>query len=310
MDYTSVFSYDIKPLKASELELVSPIYDDPTWFRRKYQSRVRKAEAHRPTTLMEVLIAIHNSESKSRQYELMARNIKKIAHSLFVKDGWVFRDPVVAHYNGELYIVGGRHRVSAIVQTLAQCCLDSDLSDNWKQVKFEKCCRQQIRVDELYLISEEDLIQLILADNDGRRMRGAELASIEIQVEGADPDEPDSVIPFILAEGLTPQQRARKASAFFTLQPYSRIPPQSLSELGATISRWILYGDVVTPTKKSKLCVKDKYDLAFWLEKAVEILNEEYGVSGKITAETKPEYARKTIERLRQMRPEPNQRVI
>jgi hypothetical protein len=294
-------NYNRRPLKKADIEdLVTPNANDPLWFQQQYQSRTRKQHP-KPYKLETLIAAIHNSESLTQQFEIDDKRMNQLADSIFVSQGWLHIDPIVALIRGQQYIVGGRHRITAILNVLAQAAQNNDNSKQWQEVQWEKYLRFYVRVEEIYLDSVDDLIVMIEADNSSRRMGGAEMTSINTQQAGGTVNQPDTVWSAV-ADAST-NDKVRLGAAFFIWQPPNSIPPEARKEIGRAVAKYVLFGDVKSITKKSRVVVQSGNEFDKWMTRAWEILNEEHKTVGKITPTTKKLLTEKVINQLRLERP-------
>lgn len=196
---SSINQYQENLLTSSQLKLVYPDYNNYWWFTNDYQSRVNKPHPEY-FSLRQILTAVENSEREFKQFDVDERNVKALAKSIFVDDTWLQRDIVVANCEEHLYIVGGRHRAEAIAYVFAQVCRNTQTPDK----TFQRMVEQKIRCDLLLIKNFHDLLILIQADNESRRMRKVEQKHLEAQILGADANTKTSIAETVLSSAINP----------------------------------------------------------------------------------------------------------
>lgn len=273
-------NFNLNLLSQKQLPLVTVDTQNAEWFSTNYQSRAQKKhpEYYSLRTLLE---AVNNSESTFEQFPVDERNAKDIARSIFVDSFWMQRDVTLGSIDGDLYIVGGRHRLTAIANVFAQVVRYRHAAFAWSEVHlegvFNSCLDMYIRCDILYLGNREDLLTLISADNESRRMRKAEFGHLIAQAHGADSASLDSISDTIFSSDLTPQEVVTIAAQNFTRRQHNKLKPQTRQILGERIAKHILYGS--DPTKRlaiaNKLKVRSKAEFEYLMNRAWDILNDE-----------------------------------
>lgn len=272
-------NFKLNPLTQKQLPLVAIDTKNAEWFSTNYQSRAQK-KAPEYYTLRTLVEAVRNSEATFEQFPVDEKNLQAIAKSIFVEQLWLQRDITLGSIDGELYIIGGRHRVSAIANTLAQAVRYRQQYFSWSEDHlkdvFDGCLSMFIRCDVYYLANHEDLLTLISADNQSRRMRKAEFSHLMAQSYGADSSSIESISETLLSSDLTPKEAIQIAAQNFTRRSDSKLKPQTRQILGERIAKHILYG--ADPSKRiaiaNKLKVNSKEEFEFLMEKAWDILNE------------------------------------
>lgn len=218
-------------------------------FVHRYQSRITKASPEY-VSLAVLLEAVERTENEFKQYPVDNLSVKRLAKDVFFEQGWLVRDPLVADLDGSLYIVGGRHRLTAIAATFASIANTVTASDGNKmatsngeaQDLFDSLIQQNIRVDLLYLERKQDLLTVVLGDNLSRTMRSSEKAHTQVQMMGADPTDESSAAEVVLHSDRTPREMKQLIASVFTLKQHDRLKPQTLQVIGERVAAFILFG--------------------------------------------------------------------
>lgn len=79
------------------------------------------------------------------------------------------------------YIVGGRHRLTAIAATIYQVVTAKYTNEDTISDLLDAALDQEIRCNVVYLTELDDLIKLIKSNNDSRKMRKFEDKHMDIQ---------------------------------------------------------------------------------------------------------------------------------
>lgn len=199
-------------------------------------------------SLKTLLEALDNSENLFRQFPLDERSIKMIARSIFIEDAWLMRDPELAMVDGVLYIIGGRHRLTAIVSTLAQLANHLGTDENSKEELFGNYIDQNIRVEVTHINDAHDLLKLVMASNQSRIMRKAEHSHLRVQQLGANATSSHSAAQAVLTSELTPKEAKELAAQVFVRKHSEKLKPQTKQTLGEKVASFVLYG--VKPGEK------------------------------------------------------------
>lgn len=242
---TSISHYSLDLLNSKQLRLVTPDFKNLDWFTTVYQSRAQKKHPEY-YSLRTLLKAVENSESSFKQFDLDERNLKKLAKSIFSENIWLQRDVTLAVMDYQFYIIGGRHRATAIATVFAQVVRGQYKSVVWSkeecQQAFETALEQNIRCEVIYLNSLEDLLMLITVDNDSRTMRKAEQSHLLAQAYGADSNSVESISKAVLGHDLSPSDAVGLAAQSFVRRPSSVLKPQTKQVIGEKVAKYILFG--------------------------------------------------------------------
>lgn len=268
----AIEQYQQDLLTSSQLKLVLPDYNNYWWFTHEYQSRVEKPHPEY-FNLRQIIKAVENSEREFKQFDVDERNIKALAKSIFVDDTWLQRDIVVSKCEEQLYIVGGRHRAEAIAYVFAQVCRNTKTSDR----TFDRMLEQKIRCELLFIREFRDLLILIQADNEGRRIRKVEQTHLEAQVLGVSPDNKASIAETVLSAAINPTKACEIAAHnFVRRQDNSRLTPQTRQLIGERVAKYILFGVPVDARLKNthKLKINTVAEFNIAMDKAWEITSQ------------------------------------
>lgn len=292
----SIQDYTKPLLSKPQLKLVPAHFQNDEWFISEYQARAHKQNPE-CYTLRTLLEAVKNSEEQFQQYPVDDRRAKEIARSIFIEDQWLMRDIALAFYQNRPYIVGGRHRVTAIANVFAAI-----IKENYKETEqdemFELALSQFVRCEVIYLQTMHDLLALVRADNQSRVMRKAEQAHLDLQVLGADSHSIDAVGKTVLTSELGARDAVSLAAQHFVRQTDSKLKAQTRQVLGEKIARYVLYGTLDgklykhTPLKvESTQAFSEKMDRAWEIVK--ELTNNEI-----VVAKYSTDIAQKVMDRL------------
>lgn len=269
---TAIKQYKEDLLTANQLKLVLPDYNNFWWFTHEYQSRVEKPHPEY-FNLRQILKAVENSEREFKQFDVDERNIKALAKSIFIDDTWLQRDIVVSNCEEQLYIVGGRHRADAIAHVFAQVCRNTPTPDQ----TFHRMMEQKIRCELLFIKDFHDLLILIQADNESRRMRKVEQKHLEAQVLGASPDSKISIAETVLSAAINPTKACEIAAHNFVRRhDNSKLTPQTKQLIGEKVAKYILFGVSVDTRLKNnygmKVSTVEEFNVA--MDNAWKITNQ------------------------------------
>ncbi len=269
-------NFNLNPLNQKQLLMVNLDSKNSEWFSTNFQSRTQKKspEYYSLRTLIE---SVKNSEETFEQFPVDEKSIKEIARSIFIESFWLQRDISLGIIDGTLYIIGGRHRVSAIANTLAQAVRFKHQNFAWSDQHlvdvFNGCLDMFIRCDVTYLSNKEDLLTLIASDNESRRMRKAEYGHLLSQSYGADADSLSSITDTLLSSDLSPKEAVTIAAQNFVRRS-SRLKPQTRQILGEKVAKHLLYG--TAPDRKlavtNKVLITSKKEFEYLMDRAWEIL--------------------------------------
>lgn len=294
-------SYSLDLLNHRQLRLFNPDFRNADWFSTVYQSRAQK-KSPEFYSLNTLLTAVHNSESKFKQFPVDERNLKHLARSIFADFIWLQRDPTIAVVDGQFYIVGGRHRITAIASVFAQVIRDRFNSVAWseddRQRHFEAALEQNIRCEVLYLHSLEDLLLLITVDNDSRIMRKAETSHLVTQAYGADAESIESVGKAVLGHDVSPSEAVAMAAQNFVRRP-SPLKPQTKQVIGEKVAKHILYGTRADKklSTRNEIQIKSLQEFEDKMEKSWALLQDL--IEGQeVIAKNSSMLANQIIERL------------
>lgn len=295
MDIT-LSNFNLNLLSQKQLPVVLLDVKNTEWFSTNYQSRTQK-KSPEYYSLRTLLQAVKNSESTFEQFPIDEKNTKDIARSIFIDYMWLQRDITLGSIDGDLYIIGGRHRISAIANVFAQIVRYRYAAFSWSeahlQEAFDSALDVFIRCDVLYLSSQEDLLTLITADNESRRMRKAEYSHLVAQSHGADSSSLDSITNTLFNSDLSPQEAVTIAAQNFTRRQDSKLKPQTRQILGERIAKHILYGG--DPGKRlaiaNKLRVQSKEEFEYLMDRGwsilQDIIKDEIVIAKNVTALSK-----------------------
>ncbi|WP_250126035.1 hypothetical protein [Chroococcidiopsis sp. CCMEE 29] len=225
---------------------------NPRWFAETYQEKRVYKKNSEYYTLRTLMLAMNSSEELFRQYDIDDTRAKKLATSIFLNEGWLMEDVVLAicqSSSDRYYIVGGRHRLTAIAATIYQVVTAKYTNEDTISDLLDAALDQEIRCNVVYLTELDDLIKLIKSNNDSRKMRKFEDKHMDIQKEGADPDSIESVGETIFNIEAKPAELCEYGAQNFVRRE-SRLKPQTLYTHGVYLACWALYG--LSPTEKLK----------------------------------------------------------
>lgn len=269
----SINEYTKPLLSKPQLKLVPAHFQNDEWFVSEYQARAHKQNPEF-YTLRTLLEAVKNSEEQFQQYPVDDRRAKAIARSIFIEDQWLMRDIVLAFYQNNPYIIGGRHRVTAIANVFA-AWVRENYNQNEAEDIFELATSQFVRCEVIYLQTLHDLLALVVADNQSRVMRKAEQAHLDLQVLGADSHSIDAVGKTVLTSELAAKDAVSLAAQYFVRQTDNKLKAQTRQVLGEKIARYILFGtDDAKLYKHTPLKVENVKEFNQKMAKAWEIVKE------------------------------------
>ncbi len=153
--------FSLNVLSQKQLQMVLVDSKNSEWFATNYQARAQKNHPEL-YSLRTLLKAVENSEKTFEQFPTDEKSIKDIARSIFIDSLWMQRDISLGSIDGELYIIGGRHRIAAIANTFAQAVKYKHRYFAWSeehlQDVFDGCLDMFIRCEVLFLGNKEDLL--------------------------------------------------------------------------------------------------------------------------------------------------------
>lgn len=240
-----------------------------------YQARSKK-DTPQYYTFGTLLQALDNSEAVFQQFPIDERSVKFIARSIFLEEQWLMRDIEIALCDGDLYIVGGRHRLSALVSTFAQLANHLGKDEANKEDFFNEYLAQNVRVDVIHLNDVSDLLKLVMSSNQSRIMRKAEHSHLKVQQLGADSKSASSASRAVLTSDLSPKEARELAAQAFVRRHHDKLKAQTKQVLGEKIAAYIMYGVRPGERLSSKLSVQLKTISEFddKVNKAWNILND------------------------------------
>jgi len=234
MSRSTVKTAQVNPKKATkEVYLETEVNETPGYLTASQASKLQKqewdsfSEAFQTAVPIEVATislgqlndAFVTTQDEFEQQECDERSIKKIVHSVVHGDSGLMKPVTVTEYDGVLYITGGRHRTKALAYIAEVMGLDEDSE-----------------VTVLYQTVEEyhQLVELIEADNAGRRMRGSELATIQSQLLGVTKDQSmEEALEHLFGQKGVTRSQLRKAVNSLVVRENRRSPNSPLTDEGA-----------------------------------------------------------------------------
>lgn len=293
----SIDDYNKTLLSKPQLKLILAHFQNDEWFISEYQARAHKQnpECYALRTLLE---AVKNSEEQFQQYPVDDRRAKEIARSIFIEDQWLMRDIALAFYQNKPFIIGGRHRVTAIANVFA-AWVRENFKETDQEGVFELALAQFVRCEVIYLQTMHDLLALVRADNQSRVMRKAEQAHLDLQVLGADSHSIDAVGKTVLTSELAARDAVSLAAQHFVRQTDSKLKAQTRQVLGEKIARYVLYGTLDGKLyKHTPLAVSSTQEFSKKMDRAWEIVKELTN-NEIVVAKYSTGIAQKVIDRLK-----------
>jgi hypothetical protein len=224
--------------------------------------------------------ALQNSEQKYAQYPTDDRRVKSICASVFVEKQWMMTDIKVASINDKLYVIGGRHRIRALMSAFNQLAKSlaktSSVEPTPEQVEvvFEELLQQDVRVNLLVLTDEDRLLDLIIDDNKSRTMRLSELSHLSSQVLGADDVTPSSASTAAITSDISPTVRKDITAQFFARKQHPKLQTDTRWQIGRHIGHFVMYGSQSAVNKSTQFLFKTPDDFNQLLEASWDILLE------------------------------------
>ena len=171
--------------------------------------------------------AFEDTQNQFEQADCDERSIKKIVSSIALGDSGLMKPVTITEYDGVMYITGGRHRTKAILY-VALDVLGLSLDDD-------------VRVLYQTVESYHQLVELIEADNAGRRMRSAELATIQSQLLGVDKEMSlEEALEHLFTQKATRSQ-LRKAIISLVVRENRRTDDSPLTDEGTrTLTNYLM----------------------------------------------------------------------
>lgn len=294
----SIDDYAKLLLNQKQIRLLPAHFQNEEWFISEYQARVHKKNPEF-YTLRTLLEAVRNSEEQFQQYPVDDRNMKQIARSIFIEEQWLMRDIILAFYQNKPYIIGGRHRVTAIACVFAEYIRTNYSSLEEQEEVFQQALEQYVRCEVLYLQTLHDLLALVQADNQSRTMRKAEQAHLNLQTLGADPHSVDAVGKTVLGSELDAKDAVSLAAQHFVRQTDSRLKAQTRQVLGEKLARFVLYGTLDAKLyKHTPLKIESAKEFSEKMDRAWEIVRE-LTQNEIVVAKYSNEIAQKVMDRLK-----------
>lgn len=294
----SIGDYNKALLNQKQIKLLPVHFQNEEWFVSDYQARVYKSDP-KFYTLKTLLEAVRNSEEQFQQYPVDDRNMKQIARSIFIEEQWLMRDIVLAFCQNKPYIIGGRHRVTAIACVFAEFIRTNYSNLEEQEEVFQLALEQYIRCEVLFLQTLHDLLALVQADNSSRTMRKAEQAHLNLQTLGADPHSVDAVGKTVLGSELDAKDAVALAAQHFVRQTDSRLKAQTRQVLGEKLARFVLYGTLDAKLyKHTPLKIESAKEFREKMDRAWEIVKE-LTQNEIVVAKYSHEIAQKAMERLK-----------
>lgn len=253
------YTLKVLPAKAIRTLVYSLKPDNTQSFRTQYQEAyVFKPDATYLTLYDLLTGALVNSEQTYQQYETQPASVKKLASQIFVEDLWLKRDPTVARVDGSLYLIGGRHRVLALVNTFAEIARKVTSNEDEQNEYFNELLSQEVRVEVLEVRDLNIVLSLIMSDNTSRIMRKSERSHLEAQLLGASAFSADDIAVATYYPDLSPKEVIGVAAQYFTRQADQHTKPQTRQTVGEYIAKFIIYGLLPNAklTKNSTMKVK------------------------------------------------------
>lgn len=181
-------------------------------------------EADRLLSVQQLLTAHDNTTALVTQAPINPKSVQKLAESIFVTDCMLFSDLRVALYADDYYLIGGRHRLQAIDNVMQQI----------------GAAEQYLRVCVQNTSSTENLIQMILADNDARRVTKQERASVYVQMLGCSTaSTPETIVQTVIDVGYDAQQ-----TVDLIARNYFKAKGVKQEQLAKAITAYVLFGIV------------------------------------------------------------------
>ena len=300
---TSIRDYTKPLLNQKQIRVVPAHFQNEEWFVSEYQARVHN-KSPEFYTLRTLLGAVKNSEEQFQQYPVDDRNMKQIARSIFIEEQWLMRDIILAFYQNNPYIIGGRHRVTAIANVFAEYIRTNYSHEQEQEEMFQLALEQYVRCEVLHLQTLHDLLALVQADNQSRTMRKAEQAHLNLQTLGADAHSVDAVGKTVLGSELDAKDAVNLAAQHFVRQTDSKLKAQTRQVLGEKLARYVLYGTLDAKLyKHTPLKVESSAEFGKKMDRAWEIVKE-LTQNEIVVAKYSSEIAQKVMDRLKAEYPE------
>lgn len=240
-------------LNLIDLKMIS---EDHSWMTDDY-SFVRGFQPYaQPTDNFLTLAQLKDAQEKSAlicsQNDLVTKSVDILAEAIFKIDGQLFEDIKVGKSNAvdavedDFFLIGGRHRLKAILSTLTSVgnLLNTSLLG------------QNIRVELVDLGENLDRIHdLILSNNNSRRLSKSEKLFVKSQREVPLAEDMVERLEGFLAAGLSNKELIEYCSTYFRCKHSSAtgLKPVTIDSIGKFLTSYILFGEkLVRGTSKVK----------------------------------------------------------
>lgn len=271
--------------------------NDTNSFINHYQSKHSTVPHPTLYTLEELLLGIANARTKYEQKDVDTNRVKKLARSIFVEKMRLIKVPSVVKVDETIYVIGGRHRITAIAHVFAHLAETRGKNEEQRQSLFSNYLKQSIRVyfEEM---QSEYMLDTLIGDNDTRNVTGVEKADLGAQSLGAN----STGIDTISEAALNAAERKRcieTAAVHFTRRPHKPTTEGTRLKYGKHIAAWVIFGIKPGEKLKNKLThqIKESEPLDEIMEKAWGIFLEE--TKGKTLLHQKIiEISKRIIDRL------------
>lgn len=281
-------------LKEETLEQLSKLeWETTDCFSSYYQDGTKPDE--RLLTLNQLITAYHSTKSRLIQFDVKPTLVASLEVQIFQTDDRLKKDPLIHEIQGDNFLIGGRHRIWAIVSAFNAVAAYANLD---KEVLY----RQLIRVDTViknnFINFEDD----ILADNDTRRMLKAEKVGIKSQKLGANPSHPISFIETAFDNYQSPDALSNTCAQYFVWEyNASTISTQTRQDIGKVLSIHILFGNQ-RRTKKTRLLVTNPEEFKFQADllwsAVMRLVASRVAAGKRIVAREAKEIAKEAIENI------------
>lgn len=218
-------------------------------------------------TLAQLKDAQENSALICSQNDLVSKSVDNLAEAIFKLDRQLFEDLKVGKSEDLFFLIGGRHRLNAILSTLTSVgnLLNTSLLE------------QMVRV-ELVDLGEnlERIHDLILSNNNSRRLSKSEKMFVKSQKEVPLADDMVERLEGFFAAGLTNRDLIDYVSTYFRCKHSSAtgLKPQTVDDIGKALTSYILFGQkLVRGNSKAKDISVDEFchlAEALWLHVEAE----------------------------------------
>lgn len=232
---------------------------DRRTFTRRYQDgKVPEGEY---LTFNEVRQAYRNTCSLVGQAELSTPRVVNLAEAIFRIDRRLIEDLTIHQIEGKYYLVGGRHRLFAVLNVFGE------MAEHSEGVSVDTLCEQFVRVRFIIKPNLSNLIDDVRANNGSRNLLKAEELGYKAQREGALAKDPLSFVKPVLKEGDGSAEMTDNAGLYFVWAfKKSKLSDKQRHLVGKVLAKYILFGKmrlssnsqlVVTTTSEFDVIAKE-----------------------------------------------------